>query len=272
MRRHHLSPAKDKTALIGFSLGCIYSGHAFVHDGFGDRLLCIVGHLDLPRFAESFSGTVLPAVASTPVGDLAQGIIKDRWGWPAGWVPLLKTLQQLIHGHEDLILRLSPAASARQVGKDRRVRILVGDIDPCVRIEDAQRCAALFHDGACFVSKGLDHGTHRDGAEAYYHVVRRFVLAQLSGIFPPAAPRTESGWSTPSTSLRVGVAGPDPTAARSRPFGVSENGRQFIVGNYGGVPTRPPAQQQPQHPGTQHSAEPAAEPTVLDEFLNWWRK
>lgn len=170
--RHGLTD--PRRALFGVSLGTLLAGFAFTRDGIGARLLGSIGHADLALFARSYAPRFTPFLASRPVRAVAQwvgGMTGKRAVTAAvEFVALLRVLCQ------DQALReaADPMTHAARVGRDRRVRFLVGQADPVVRPQDAASCAARFPDGACYVVPGMGHG----GGDFVGHV-RTFIGTQL---------------------------------------------------------------------------------------------
>ena len=169
--RHGLTA--DRLALFGVSLGALLSSFAFLRDGIGNRLLCAIGHPDLPRFARSYAPRLTPVLASLPgrlVGRMAS----------LCRVPLVRATTDFLHILRELkgkgpdALAADPMAFADRCGPDRPLRMLLGGVDPLVRVADAQHAAKRFPDASCFVVPGLGHGG--DGFEQH---VRTFVGTQL---------------------------------------------------------------------------------------------
>lgn len=179
--RHGLT--SDRVCLFGISLGAILSSSAFIHLGLGQRLLVVIGHPDIPRFAGSFAGWILPTMASTPLGAIAAWLMRTR-GWTSeGWLHLLRLLKELMN----LGSRTpgDPAAAFLDLGKlaktvdpSRRARFLVGADDPCVVPQDAIRAASMFPNGEAYVVPGLRHGTTSFGPDFWGHI-RFYLQTQL---------------------------------------------------------------------------------------------
>ncbi len=72
----------------------------------------------------------------------------------------------------------NPMTYIDRVKPPRRVRFLVGDRDPLVKIVNAQACAACFPDGVCYAVPGMGHGTRHFGPLFIDHV-RYFLATQL---------------------------------------------------------------------------------------------
>lgn len=169
--RHGLSA--NRLALFGVSLGALMSSFAFLRDGVGDRLLCAIGHPDLPRFARSYAPRLTPVIASLPGRLVGRVASLCR-------VPLVRATTDFLHILRELkgkgphALAANPMAFADRCGPARRVRILLGGADTLVRVADAQHAARHFPDAACYVVPGLGHGG--DGFEQH---VRTFLGTQL---------------------------------------------------------------------------------------------
>ena len=156
----------ERIAVYGVSLGCVMSSLVFMRDGFAERLLGVIGHAHVPRFARSYGGTLLPFVAASPLGGLAQLVLGNHWS--SSLIPTFKLLHQLIHDYDNIYG--NPMHYADRVAAHRRVRFLVGEDDPLVSVDDAKQCAAQFADGACYVVPGLAHGPTRFGPDFEGHV------------------------------------------------------------------------------------------------------
>jgi len=172
-KRHNLT--SDKIALLGVSLGVILSGYAFCKDGFGQRLLGVIGHLDVPKFARSYMG-IGYNIYSPIIGDAVQKVLMSVNakfgfnGWYVGFLPLLKLLTELVgmQSTDTLYNALNPISHADNV-KGRVVSLLVGEDDPLVNVEDAKKCAAHVN-GNCYVVPGLKHGVCSFGPDFCQHV------------------------------------------------------------------------------------------------------
>jgi pimeloyl-ACP methyl ester carboxylesterase len=169
--RHGLSA--ERLALFGVSLGALLSSFAFLRDGVGDRLLCVIGHPDMPRFARSYAPRLTPVIASLPGRLVGRVASLCR-------VPLVRATTDFLHvlrqlkGKGPHALAANPMAYAERCGPERPVRILLGGADPLVRVADAQNAARQFPDAQCYVVPGLGHGGN--GFEQH---VRNFLGTQL---------------------------------------------------------------------------------------------
>ncbi len=164
--RHGLSDGRR--ALFGVSLGALLTSFAFLRDGVGERLLGAIGHSDLPRFARSYTPSTARWLATLPARVLA-----ELGGWfygqgLAAGLQFLAVLNELAHAGTTLAAA-NPMTYAVKAG-ERRVRYLVGDVDPAVRVVDAKWCAERFPDGACYVVPGLAHGGDGFSGHARYYV------------------------------------------------------------------------------------------------------
>jgi hypothetical protein len=168
--RHGLTD--PRRALFGVSLGTLFTSHAFLRDGHGQRLLGTIGHADMPAFARSFAPAGTNLLAKLPRQVLGAAA---RLGVPKRVVAglhFLKVLEELGRATPHLACA-NPMTFAHKAG-DRRVRFLVGGADRLVRPADAHACAARFADGEAYVVPGMTHG----GAGFVDHV-RTFVGTQL---------------------------------------------------------------------------------------------
>lgn len=157
-----------RRALFGVSLGALLTSFAFLRDGTGERLLGAIGHADLPRFARSYTPSTARWLATLPARVLA-----ELGGWfygqgLAAGLQFLAVLNELAHGSAALA-PANPMTYAVKAG-DRRVRFLVGDVDPSVRVLDAKWCSERFPNGACYVVPGLAHGGDSFAGHARYYV------------------------------------------------------------------------------------------------------
>jgi hypothetical protein len=164
--RHGLRDSRR--ALFGVSLGALLTSFAFLRDGTGERLLGAIGHADLPRFARSYTPSTARWLATLPARVLA-----ELGGWfysqgLAAGLQFVAVLNELAHGS----LAMAPANPMTYAVKagNRRVRFLVGDIDPVVRTTDVRWCVERFPDGACYVVPGLAHGGDNFIGHARYYV------------------------------------------------------------------------------------------------------
>lgn len=168
--RHGLTD--KRRALFGVSLGTLFTSHAFLRDGHGQRLLGTIGHADMPAFARSFAPPVTGVLSRVPrpiIGGAA------RLGVPKKVIAglhFLKVLSELGRGPANLAAA-NPMTFADRAG-DRRVRFLVGGADPLVRQADARACAAKFRDGEVYVAPGMGHG-----GDGFVGHVRNFIGTQL---------------------------------------------------------------------------------------------
>jgi hypothetical protein len=164
--RHGLRDSRR--ALFGVSLGSLLTSFAFLRDGTGERLLGTIGHADLPRFARSYTPSTARWMATLPARVLA-----ELGGWfysqgLAAGLQFVAVLNELAHGNAALAVS-NPMTYAVKAGA-RRVRYLIGDIDPVVRVDDVKWCVDRFPDGACYVVPGLAHGGDNFAGHARYYV------------------------------------------------------------------------------------------------------
>jgi pimeloyl-ACP methyl ester carboxylesterase len=169
-----------RLALFGVSMGVLLSAFAFAAEGLGERLLGTIGHADLQSFAKSWGSGLLPDLAASPVGKLAEILLsKKRPDIKAG-IDVLRVAKNL--KYPDAIGKAcNPMNYVDWVKPERRVRFLVGAKDPMVNVGDAQRCAKRFPDGACYVVPGLGHGvTYYSSSSSFVDHVRYFLITQLA--------------------------------------------------------------------------------------------
>jgi hypothetical protein len=164
--RHGLRDSRR--ALFGVSLGALLTSFAFLRDGTGERLLGAIGHADLPRFARSYTPSMGRWLATLPARVLA-----ELGGWfysqgLAAGLQFVAVLNELAHGSAALACA-NPMTYAAKAG-NRRVRFLIGDIDPVVRTGDVKWCVERFPDAACYVVPGLAHGGENFIGHARYYV------------------------------------------------------------------------------------------------------
>ncbi|AFY44212.1 hypothetical protein Nos7107_3645 [Nostoc sp. PCC 7107] len=173
--RYHLS--QTKLALFGVSMGVLLSAYAFTANGVGDRLLGTIGHADLQSFAKSWGYGFLPDLAASPLGGLAEALLKKV---QPDLQPVIKLLQLAKHlkYQDESAWECNPMNYVEQVKFPRRVRFLVGANDPIVSIKDTRACAQKFPDGAYYVVPGMGHGTRQQGL-AFVDHVRYFLATQL---------------------------------------------------------------------------------------------
>jgi hypothetical protein len=164
--RHGLRDSRR--VLFGVSLGALLASFGFLRDGLGERLLGSIGHADLPRFARSYTPSTARWLATLPARVLA-----ELGGWfysqgLAAGLQFVAVLNELSHGTAALAAA-NPMTFAVKAGH-RRIRYLVGDIDPVVRVPDAKWCVERFPDGQIYVVPGLAHGGDNFAGHARYYV------------------------------------------------------------------------------------------------------
>jgi len=137
----------------------------------------------VPQFAQSYGGIILPYIASTSIGDITEKILKSQFGSLSGWVPVLRMLQEMRTITEDETketnANINPMCYFNNVNERRRVRFLVGENDPLLKVADAKACAARFKNGDCYAVPGLGHGTSKSGPNFEQHV-NYYLQTQLS--------------------------------------------------------------------------------------------
>lgn len=167
----------NRLALFGVSMGVLQAAYAFTADGIGERLLGTIGHADLQSFAKSWGYLVLPDLAASPLGGIAEAVL-DRV--QPNLKPVVKLLQlaKNLKYPDEYAQACNPMTYIERVKPPRRVRFLVGASDRIVNIKDARACARRFADGDCYVVPGMGHGTHNWGPSFVDHV-RYFLTTQL---------------------------------------------------------------------------------------------
>jgi hypothetical protein len=167
----------SRLALFGVSMGVLQSAFAFTTDGIGERLLGAIGHADLQTFAKSWGNLMLADLAASPLGFLAEAMLGKFLPELKSVVPVLRMVKHL-KDPDEYGRACNPMTYIDRVKPPRRVRFLVGDRDPLVKIANAQACAACFPDGACYAVPGMGHGTSHFGPLFIDHV-RYFLATQL---------------------------------------------------------------------------------------------
>ncbi|MGJ5631357.1 alpha/beta fold hydrolase [Nostoc sp. CALU 1950] len=167
-----------KLALFGVSMGVLQAAYAFTADGIGERLLGAIGHADLQSFAKSWGYLVLPDLAASPLGGVAEVLLERVQPNLKPVVKLLQLAKNLKYP-DGYAQACNPMTYIERVQPPRRVRFLVGASDPMVSVKDARACAGRFLDGSCYVVPGMGHGSHKWGPLFVDHV-RYFLATQLS--------------------------------------------------------------------------------------------
>eukprot|EP01111_Echinosteliopsis_oligospora_P005554 TRINITY_DN1897_c0_g1_i2.p1 TRINITY_DN1897_c0_g1~~TRINITY_DN1897_c0_g1_i2.p1 ORF type:complete len:342 (+),score=78.71 TRINITY_DN1897_c0_g1_i2:134-1159(+) len=176
IERHKLT--SDKIALFGTSLGVILSGCLFCREGFGQRILGTIGHFDVPRFARSYIGAILPNLATSFIGNGIEWLLHRLKPDLLGFIPLLRLLKGLMDIPDTSSSILNPLFYKNRVGDKRKVAVMIGDKDPLLNSADAIKCCDQFKNGACYVVPGLAHGTCFFGPDFVHHA-RYFLQTQL---------------------------------------------------------------------------------------------
>ncbi|MBD2663950.1 hypothetical protein B6N60_05052 [Richelia sinica FACHB-800] len=167
---HHL-------ALFGVSMGVLESAYAFTANSLGERLLGVIGHADIKSFAKSWGHLLLPDLAASPLGRIAESTVLRLQPELNALFQILKLTKHLKSLDEYANL-CNPMTYIDRVKLPRRARFLVGANDPLVNTQDARICAENFPDGDCYVVPGLGHGTRQWGPDFVQHV-RYFLQTQL---------------------------------------------------------------------------------------------
>lgn len=167
----------SRLALFGVSMGVLQTAFAFTADGIGERLLGVIGHADIKTFAKSWGNSILPDLAASPLGKLAEVLLGQYRPDFKCAVSVLRMAKHLKHPDE-YARACNPMTYVDRVKPSRRVRFLVGKCDRLVNVANAQACAAKFPDGECYVVPGMGHGTSNFGSSFTDHV-RYFLVTQL---------------------------------------------------------------------------------------------
>jgi hypothetical protein len=154
-QRHGLTDRRR--ALFGVSLGVLLSAHVFLKDRVGERLLGVIGHADLPRFARSYAPWFRPVAPFLPFNLLSDWVTLLAGPRLQVALAFLGVLNEMT-SDRGAVRAINPMTYADRAGEGRRVRFLVGGDDPLVRTEDAFASSARFPEGACYVVQGLGHG------------------------------------------------------------------------------------------------------------------
>ena len=167
----------SRVALFGVSMGVSVSTYAFTANGIGERLLGTIGHGDLKSFAKSWGYSFLPDIAASPLGVIAESILKKL---QPDLQPTIKILQltKKLKNEEEYAFECNPMNYVESVKLPRRVRFLIGKNDPLVSVKHTRACADKFPDGDCYVVPGMGHGTRKFGPDFADHV-RYFLGTQL---------------------------------------------------------------------------------------------
>lgn len=168
----------SRLALFGVSMGVLQAAYAFTANNIGERLLGTIGHADISSFAKSWGYLLLPDLAASPLGGLAETVLQRLQPDLTPIVQLLRLAKNL-KDPDEYAWACNPMNYIEQVKLPRRVRFLVGAQDPIVSIKDARICAQKFPDGACYVVPGMGHGTRQWGPLFVEHV-RYFLVTQLA--------------------------------------------------------------------------------------------
>lgn len=175
--RNRYNLTDSRLALFGVSMGVLQNAFAFTAYGIGERLLGAIGHGDLQRFAKSWGSPILPELAVSPIGNLAEALLDKFPPNLKAIIPVLR-LAKSLKDPDKYSRACNPMTYIDKVKLPRRVRFLIGENDPLVKIKDAKACAKLFPDGECYVVPGMGHGTHHFGPLFVDHV-RYFLATQL---------------------------------------------------------------------------------------------
>lgn len=167
----------SRVALFGVSMGVLFSTYAFNVNGIGERLLGTIGHGDLKCFAKSWGYSFLPDIAASPLGVIAESILKRL---QPDLQPTIKILQlaKKLKNEEEYAFECNPMNYVESVKSPRKVRFLVGKNDPIVSVKHTRACAEKFPDGDYYVVPGMGHGTTQFGLNFTDHV-RYFLGTQL---------------------------------------------------------------------------------------------
>ena len=167
----------NRLALFGVSMGVLQTAFAFTANGIGERLLGAIGHANLQSFAKSWGTSILPELAVSPLGNLAEALLGKLQPELKSIVPVLR-LSKYLKDPDEYARDCNPMTYIDRVNPSRRVRFLIGEGDGLVNLRDAQACAKRFPDGECYLVPGMGHGTHKFGPVFVDHV-RYFLATQL---------------------------------------------------------------------------------------------
>ena len=163
-----------RVAVFGVSLGCLLGSLAFAKYGVGSRMLGVIGHPDLANFARTYTPQAAPLLTSIP-GRMVAHLLSLRDPYPKTVVRFLMLLKSLAAGRTP---EIDPLKFRDRVTADRRLRLLVGELDPVVSTEDAEKAASQFPDGEAYVVPGMCHGEVASGPTFVEHV-RTYIGTQL---------------------------------------------------------------------------------------------
>ena len=172
--RHGL--CDEKKALLGVSMGCLFGSFAFTCDGFGQRLLGVIGHSDSQLFAKSFAPPIPTPVLKYPGAALAKALAWFVGPFPKAGMMFLNLLAEM-RGEDDLATKSNPMTYAHRVDDRRRVRYLVGKDDQLVNMADVESVCSRFKNSAYYAVPGMGHGTSK--GPSFVDHVRTFVATQL---------------------------------------------------------------------------------------------
>ncbi len=158
-----------RRGLFGISMGGIYASQAFIRDGIGQRLLLAMSQPDLFQFAGSYGRFFKTGIVGHE-GRVEQ-LLPD---YVRGGLQFARALNEIRAGGDHCVLA-NPMTHIDRVGRDRRVRLMVGSSDSQCSAKDAVQTAARFPDGECYVVPGWGHG----GPDTERHCLN-FLRSQLA--------------------------------------------------------------------------------------------
>lgn len=172
--RHGLG--HERKALLGVSMGCLFASFAFTCDGFGQRLLGVIGHSDSQLFARSFAPPIPSVLLKYPASALADFIGLFVGPFPKAGVMFLNLLAEM-RGDGEWVTKSNPMSYADRVDGTRKVRFLAGKDDHLVRAQDVESVCSRFKDARCYAVPGMGHGSSQ--GPSFVDHVRTFVGTQL---------------------------------------------------------------------------------------------
>jgi len=172
--RHGL--CNDRRAVLGGSMGCLFASFAFTCDGFGQRLLGVIGHSDSQLFAKSFAPPIPAALLKYPAKALAEMLGFFVGPFPMAGVMFLNLLAEMKEGGE-FVTKSNPMTYADRVDANRRARFLVGEDDHLVKVADVKSVCSRFKNGAFYAVSGMGHGSSK--GPSFVDHVRTFLGTQL---------------------------------------------------------------------------------------------
>lgn len=146
----------DKIAFIGTSTGVLLSGLLFTRYKIGERLYGITGHLDLPKFCQTYMNLLFPGLGTTHINHVEDWLLMEHKEWPHdGALSLLILLRQLMEPASEICREIDPLTYIPVDGcSGKRVRLLVGKDDNTCDLNESLKCSKRFVDGDCYSVPG----------------------------------------------------------------------------------------------------------------------